>query len=124
MQRTESRIDGLKVAKLRLALPKNGKRHVSQAKLAERTGLHWVTISNIERGAAQNTTLETAGRLAQALGCEIADLLADENDSQDEEGDESVSRSRPTVVQMRALTDLLGALQTVKDMADREAAQP
>lgn len=73
------RIDGLKVAKRRLALPKNGNRHVSQVTLADRAGLHWVTVSNIERGKAPNTTIDTLGRLAQALGCEIGDLLSDEN---------------------------------------------
>ena len=79
------RIDGLKVAKARLALPHERGRHVSQAKLAERAGLHWVTVSNIERGKSPNTTLETLGKLSDALGVAPTDLICD--DTQEEPAD-------------------------------------
>lgn len=85
-----SRIDGLKVAKARMALPMENGRHVSQQKLADRAGIHVVTISNIERGAVTNTTLETLGKLARVLGVRITDLLA----SEDEEEEDPAMRLR------------------------------
>lgn len=79
--RIAPQIDGLKVARARLALAHENGRPVSQFKLAERAGIHYVTVSNIERGAARRVTLETIGKLADALGLEIADLLvADEEE--------------------------------------------
>lgn len=72
------KIDGLKVARARLALPHENGRHISQAKLADRAGLHWVTLSKIERGLAPNTTLDTLGRLADALGVQPIELTSDE----------------------------------------------
>lgn len=112
MNGAETRVDGLKVAKLRLALPKDGKRHVSQATLAGRAGLHWVTVSNIERGKAQNTTIDTLGRLAQALGCEIGDLLSEENGkpaSDEDEEDEAAMREA-----YRFFVDLMGQIDAAR----------
>lgn len=77
MQADVLKIDGLKVARARLALPHERGRHISQAKLAERAGLHWVTVSKIERGVTQNTTLETLSRLAEALGVQPLELCDD-----------------------------------------------
>jgi transcriptional regulator with XRE-family HTH domain len=81
---TASSVDGLKVARARQALPLENGRNVSQQRVADRAGIHVVTLSNIERGAVTNTTLETIARLAKALRVGISDLLADEAD---EEGD-------------------------------------
>lgn len=121
MDTTKMRVDGLKVAKLRLALPKNGTRHVSQATLADRAGLHWVTISNIERGKAPNTTIDTLGRLAQALGCEIGDLLSDENghaDSDDEEDEPAMREAYRLFVDLMAQID---TAQMKKNARKRDA---
>lgn len=112
MNRAEARVDGLKVAKLRLALPKNGKRHVSQATLAGSAGLHWVTVSNIERGKAANTTIDTLGRLAQALGCEIGDLLSDENGQPTSDDDEEDPAMREAY---RLFVDLMGQIDTARE---------
>src|SRR5262245_65816335 len=50
-------------------------RGLSQEALAERTGMSNGNISLIERGR-QNYTQETLERIADALQCEPADLLA------------------------------------------------
>lgn len=78
-----ARIDGLKVAKARLALPVENGRHVSQQKLADRAGIHVVTVSNIERGASTNTSIGTLSRLAKVLGVEISELLASDEEEPD-----------------------------------------
>lgn len=82
MSSSVARIDGLRVAKARLALPPENGRHVSQQKLANRAGMHVVTLSNIERGAVTNTTVETLGKLSRALKVEISDLLASEDEKE------------------------------------------
>ena len=50
---------------------------LDQADLAERTGLHQTHISLLERGK-RGTTAKTLGILADALGCDITDLMPDE----------------------------------------------
>ena len=49
----------------------------TQAELAYRAGLHPQTISDIERGKADNPTLSMLTALSLALGCTIADLLGE-----------------------------------------------
>jgi len=51
-----------------------GERHLSQATLAERAGMHHSYVSSIERGR-RNVPLDTVCRLAWALGVEVRDLL-------------------------------------------------
>jgi len=51
-----------------------GERHLSQAALAERAGMHRTYLSSIER-ARRNVPLDTVCRLAWALGVEVRDLL-------------------------------------------------
>lgn len=77
------RVDGSKVTQARLALPTVGTRPVSQAAVADKAGIHWVTLSNIERGKAANITLETLGRLAEALGVDPMSLTAEDNGASD-----------------------------------------
>lgn len=91
MSTSVTRIDGLRVAKARMALPMENGRHVSQQKLADRVGMHVVTISNIERGAVTNTTIDTLGKLAHALKVEISALLSDD---EDEEADPAMEMRR------------------------------
>lgn len=50
---------------------------LTQAELAERSGVSVRTISRIEVGTA-NMTQKTGERLANALNCTYADLIADE----------------------------------------------
>jgi transcriptional regulator with XRE-family HTH domain len=49
-------------------------RHLSQAALAERAGMHRTYLSSIER-ARRNVPLDTVCRLAWALGADVRDLL-------------------------------------------------
>ena len=49
-------------------------RHLSQATLAERAGMHRSYLSSIER-ARRNVPLDTVCRLAWALGVDVRDLL-------------------------------------------------
>lgn len=47
---------------------------LSQARLAERTGLHRTYISDMERGG-RNITLNVVYRVADGLGVQVADLF-------------------------------------------------
>ncbi|MFE1601583.1 helix-turn-helix domain-containing protein [Methylobacterium sp. ID0610] len=51
-------------------------RKWSQSELAEKAGAHWVTISKLERGEMR-LTQDWMKRLADALGVEPAELIAD-----------------------------------------------
>ena len=51
-------------------------RHLSQATLAERAGMHRTYLSSIERGR-RNVPLDTVCRLAWALGVDVPDLLTE-----------------------------------------------
>lgn len=52
-------------------------RHLSQATLAERAGMHRTYLGSIERGR-RNVPLDTVCRLAWALGVDVRDLFSDE----------------------------------------------
>jgi transcriptional regulator with XRE-family HTH domain len=69
---TSKKIVAQNVRSLRLA------RHLSQEKLAERSGLHRTYVGSIERGE-RNISLENIDRLAAALEVAAVDLLAETN---------------------------------------------
>jgi transcriptional regulator with XRE-family HTH domain len=48
---------------------------LSQEALAERADLHRTYVSDVERGA-RNLSLESIGKIAQALGISCADLFS------------------------------------------------
>ncbi len=50
-------------------------RGLTQTALAEASGVHRVTIANIERGHYANQTLATLAKLARALRISIPDLF-------------------------------------------------
>ena len=119
MRTAAPRIDGLKVSNARLALPLENGRHISQRAIADRAGIHVVTLSNIERGAVTNTTLETIARLASVLNVAISDLLADDN----EDGDRvmRVRRLRAELV-LAGRDDLAGELAWLAGLAGLNGA--
>ncbi len=47
---------------------------LTRIELAERTGLSASYVARIERGCA-NVTLDAMVRMAEALGCEVSDML-------------------------------------------------
>jgi transcriptional regulator with XRE-family HTH domain len=51
-------------------------RHLSQATLAERAGIHRTYLSSIERGR-RNVPLDTVCRLAWALGVDVRELFTE-----------------------------------------------
>lgn len=51
---------------------------ISQESLADLAGLHRTYIGSVERGE-RNISIDNMERIAQALGCAIADLLVREN---------------------------------------------
>jgi transcriptional regulator with XRE-family HTH domain len=53
---------------------------LSQYKLALRAGLQPATVGYLERDERSNPQLDTLEKLAAALGCTVADLLADPAD--------------------------------------------
>jgi transcriptional regulator with XRE-family HTH domain len=53
---------------------------LSQYKLALRAGLQPATVGYLERDERSNPQLDTLEKLASALGCTVADLLADPAD--------------------------------------------
>jgi transcriptional regulator with XRE-family HTH domain len=81
MSPTGQRINGVEVAKARLAITdkKTGKP-LTQAAFAKRLGIHFVTMSNIENGKA-NVSLEMLERIAKETRRHRDDfLLADDED--------------------------------------------
>jgi transcriptional regulator with XRE-family HTH domain len=54
-----------------------GERNLTQAALAERAGLHRLTIVGIEKGRADNLGMDSLERLATALDVAVRDLLAE-----------------------------------------------
>jgi transcriptional regulator with XRE-family HTH domain len=51
---------------------------LTQAELADRAGIHRVSLANLERGAV-GAQPKTVRALAQALGCSPADLMTDQS---------------------------------------------
>lgn len=49
-------------------------KKISQEELADRVGLHYTTISRIERGLS-NSPVETINKIAKALSIKISDLF-------------------------------------------------
>jgi transcriptional regulator with XRE-family HTH domain len=59
------------------------KRHkLSQSELAKRAGVHRNTISQLERGNL-NVTLDTIGKIAEALGYQVEYVLKEKHDRPD-----------------------------------------
>jgi transcriptional regulator with XRE-family HTH domain len=68
------------VADLRVAFGRRvrelrDKRRLSQEAVAERAGLHWTYVSEVERGR-RGPSLDVIGRLALGLGVTVAELFA------------------------------------------------
>lgn len=61
---------------------KREESRLSQAELARISGVKQQTISSIESDQHANPTIQTVIALAKALGCEVADLVA--TDQEDE----------------------------------------
>lgn len=51
------------------------KKGITQIELSEKSGVKQSIISNIETGDTKNPRLDTALRLAAALGCKLDDLV-------------------------------------------------
>jgi transcriptional regulator with XRE-family HTH domain len=50
-------------------------KDITQAQLADQSGVDQRTISDIERGANRNPSWETVARIAKALGVEPAEIF-------------------------------------------------
>lgn len=48
---------------------------LTQLEVAERSGLHVITVCRLEGGHVKNPSLETLQKLASTLGCELVALL-------------------------------------------------
>ena len=54
---------------------------MTQQQLAEAVGVHWITISKLERGKIKLTT-DWLDRIATELGVRARDLLADDHSAE------------------------------------------
>ncbi|WP_082545681.1 helix-turn-helix transcriptional regulator [Sphingomonas sp. Root1294] len=79
---------------------------LSQAELGKRVGLHQTQIGNLENGTRE-LTFEWARRIADALGCLLADLLTDKDNP-----DRLSEEERELVRNFRAANDSQKALVT------------
>lgn len=52
------------------------KKNMTQEQLSKASGVGRVTISRIETGELQNTTMDTVSKLASGLGVDEAELLS------------------------------------------------
>jgi len=82
-------------------------RHLTQETLAERSRLSYKFIGEIERGKG-NPTVQTLGRLAQALDIDVADLFktADRADP----ADQPYEIRRHDLLTIREALDSAGAI--------------
>lgn len=87
-------------------------RRLTQEALAERAGLSYKFIGEVERGRG-NPTLTTLAALANALGVSLIDLLGVEAD-----------RPRLTPRQATQVRDALASLETLVEWAAPPAATP
>jgi XRE family transcriptional regulator of biofilm formation len=69
---------GKRIQRLRI------QRHMSQADLAERSGVGQSLISRLERGSRPNPTADVLRKLARTLGC-TTDYLVGMHEDEDEE---------------------------------------
>lgn len=70
------------------------KKGITQIELSEKSGVKQSIISNIETGDTKNPRLDTALRLAAALGCRLDDLVEEKRgDNREENGGSICQRS-------------------------------
>jgi transcriptional regulator with XRE-family HTH domain len=67
-------VNGIRIGPDRLLL-KGSRRGLSQAALADRAGLAYLTVSRIERGKSRAVQAVTAYKLAGALALDVEDHL-------------------------------------------------
>ena len=83
------------------------RRQFTQEQLAERSGLSYKFIGEIERGRG-NPTVDTVARLANALNIAIADLFGDTENDRVARGEYQISKRDLQVV--REAAESIGAL--------------
>lgn len=88
---TGHRVDGLKIAKAREALGRGKKVRMTQAKFAERVGIHLVTMNRIENGKA-NVSLDLLEKIAAETGHPREHFLADGDDDEAEAAPMALTR--------------------------------
>lgn len=104
--RRGQQVDGLRIARLRVEKLNS----ITQADFANRVGVHWVTMSNIENGKAR-VSLETLERIAGELGVRREELLADDEDEE--------AAAMPST---RSLAEDLHRLAALASLLEREPA--
>lgn len=77
------------------------RHHLTQEQLAERSGLSYKFIGEVERGRG-NPTLTTISRLSVALGVRISDLVADADHSRPAQVDYRITKRDLQVVREAA----------------------
>lgn len=95
-------VDGVRIAQARQALPRDTKRPISQAKFAEMVGLHWVTVSNLERGKAR-ASLNTLTKISNITGLPLEHFLVTD-------GVRTAGKAERTLDEIENLAEALMAL--------------
>lgn len=101
-----------RVGQARVQMPARNGRQVSQAVLAELIGVHWVTVSNIERGKT-DPSYHTLQKIAKATGKPLDWFLEVEDDEREPEPDDELEAE----VSARELFDVLLGLARDKRVA-------
>lgn len=96
-------------------------KHLTQAELGEKVGLHQTQIGNLEN-AGRNLTFEWARRIAKALDVTLADLLsdADNPDRLSKEESALVGNFRQVDTQQRAMVKRVAQPITLDDDQDEQ----
>jgi transcriptional regulator with XRE-family HTH domain len=92
-------------------------QRLTQEQLAERSGLSYKFIGEIERGRA-NPTVDTLARLADALGIGVAELFAG-GDHPHRAGHEAQMSRR----ELQALREALSSIVTLAESVSRQSTR-
>lgn len=77
------RVLAARIRRARRDIPHVNGKHISQATFAEKLGVHWVTVSNWERGKGV-PSIENLVAIAEATGKPVAFFTDGDDDEEDE----------------------------------------
>lgn len=112
------RVLAARIRRARKDMPHQNGKAVSQATFAERLGVHWVTVSNWERGKGV-PSIENLVAIAEATGKPVTFFTDDD----DEEDEEALRRIVLMLLDRREDTIAAVLLERVQKMGARREAR-